>query len=76
MTKFILVRHGEANYDEVLKLGFTGQSLALAPLSEKEFLKYLRLALKEWETQNPNFECSDKTESLNHVKKKSFISFI
>lgn len=33
MTKFILVRHGEPTYDEVVKLGFKGTSLA--PLTQK-----------------------------------------
>ncbi len=35
MTKFILVRHGEPTYDEVVKLGFKGTGLALAPLTPK-----------------------------------------
>ncbi len=34
MTKFILVRHGEPTYQEVLELGFKGHGLALAPLTE------------------------------------------
>ena len=35
MTKFILVRHGKPTYDEVVKLGFKGTGLALAPLTPK-----------------------------------------
>ncbi len=35
MTKFILVRHGQPTYDEIVKLGFKGTGLALAPLTPK-----------------------------------------
>ncbi len=35
MAQFILVRHGEAKYDELVQNGFRGQGLALAPLSVK-----------------------------------------
>ena len=33
MTKFVLVRHGEATYDELIKLGFSGYGFSLAPLT-------------------------------------------
>ena len=35
MTKFVLVRHGEPTYDEIIKLGFKGTGLSLAPLTPK-----------------------------------------
>ena len=35
MTKFILLRHGEPTYDEVVKLGFKGTGLALAKKKKK-----------------------------------------
>ena len=35
MTKFILVRHGKPNYDDVLDAGFSGHGIALAPLSQE-----------------------------------------
>ena len=35
MTKYILVRHGQPTYEEVINLGFKGHGIALAPLTER-----------------------------------------
>ena len=35
MTKYILVRHGQPEYNQIVSLGFRDQGLALAPLSSK-----------------------------------------
>lgn len=46
-TKFILVRHGEANYSKVRELGFKGHGLDLAPLSLNGIEKVKELAKKD-----------------------------
>jgi len=44
MTKFILVRHGEPTYEEVISLGFKGHGLAFAPLTENGINEVLKTA--------------------------------
>ena len=39
MTKFVLVRHGEADYGKIKNLGFRGYGMALAPLTDKGVLE-------------------------------------
>ena len=47
MAKFILVRHGEAKYDQLVNAGFKGQGLALAPLTEKGIKEVEKTAKNE-----------------------------
>ncbi len=51
MTKFILVRHGKPIYDDVIKYGFRGHGIALAPLSEE--------GIKEVEKTSKDFIFND-----------------
>ena len=39
MTKYILVRHGDSTYGELIDLGFKGHAFNLAPLSKKGVLE-------------------------------------
>ena len=47
MTKYILVRHGEPTYDEVINAGFKGHGLALAPLTKKGIQEVKKIAKNE-----------------------------
>ena len=48
MTKFILVRHGEPTYEEVISLGFKGHGLAFSPLTENGINEVLKTAENEF----------------------------
>lgn len=47
VTKFILVRHGEADYSTTSKLGFKGHGLDLSPLTDNGREKVKELAKKD-----------------------------
>lgn len=47
MTKYVLVRHGEPTYKEVINAGFKGHGLALAPLTKKGIQKVKKTAKNE-----------------------------
>lgn len=53
MTQFVLVRHGEPTYDEVIQLGFKGHGIALAPLTENGIQQVKGIA------NHPIFQDSD-----------------
>ena len=70
MTKFILVRHGEPTYDEVVKLGFKGTSLALAPLTPQGISDVKKTA------ENKVFENSDILISSPYTRTMQTASII
>ena len=70
MTKFILLRHGEPAYDEVVKLGFKGTGLALAPLTPKGISDVQETA------ENKIFENSDILISSPYTRTMQTASII
>ena len=70
MTKFILVRHGEPTYDEVIKLNFKGTGLALAPLTPKGINEVKKTA------ENKIFENSDILISSPYTRAMQTASII
>ena len=70
MTKFILVRHGEPTYDEIVKLGFKGTGLTLAPLAQKGINNAKNIAA------NPIFEGSDILISSPYTRTMQTASII
>lgn len=70
MTKFILVRHGKPTYDEVVKLGFKGTGLALAPLTPKGISDVKKTA------ENQIFENSDILISSPYTRAMQTASII
>lgn len=70
MTKFILVKNEEPTYDEVVKLGFKGTGLALAPLTKKGISTIKKSA------ENSVFENSDILISSPYTKTMQTASII
>lgn len=70
MTKFVLVRHGEPTYDELVQLGFRGYGLGLAPLTEN--------GIKEIEelSENSIFDNSDILLSSPYTRAMQTASII
>lgn len=70
MTKFILIRHGEPTYDEVISLGFKGHGIALAPLTENGINEVLKLC------ENKELEGSDILISSPYTRAMQTASII
>lgn len=70
MTEFILVRHGEPTYDEVVDAGFRGHGLALAPLSDKGIKEVKEIA------KNDIFKNSDILISSPYTRAMQTASII
>lgn len=70
MTKFILVRHGQPTYDEVIKEGFKGHGIAFAPLTTKGINEVKASA------ENSIFESSDILISSPYTRAMQTASII
>lgn len=70
MTKFILIRHGKPTYDDCLNLGFKGNGLALAKLTEEGIEEIKKTA------QNKELENSDILVSSPYTRAMQSASII
>jgi len=70
MTKFVLVRHGEPTYNEVIDLGFKSFGMAFAPLNEKGVNEVLKVC------KNDIFDGSDFLISSPYTRAMQTASII